>query len=71
MNRKEEIVKFILNEKTLVSVDVIAKAINASPKTVRNELDLIAPILQEHNLSIIRKPGQGVAISRKPDVPWW
>lgn len=66
MNRKEEIVKFILNEKTLVSVDVIAKAINASPKTVRNELDLIAPILQEHNLSIIRKPGQGVAIDGDP-----
>jgi len=62
MNRKEEIVKFILNEKSLVSVDVIAKAINASPKTVRNELDLIEPILVDHHLTIIRKPGQGISI---------
>ncbi|NTW95432.1 MAG: transcription antiterminator [Erysipelotrichaceae bacterium] len=62
MNRKEEIVKFILNEKSLVSVDVIAKAINTSPKTVRNELDLIEPILVDHHLTIIRKPGQGISI---------
>jgi activator of the mannose operon, transcriptional antiterminator len=66
MNRKEEIVKFILNEKTLVSVDVIAKAINTSPKTVRNELDLIEPILIDHHLTIIRKPGQGISIQGEP-----
>ena len=66
MNRKEDIVKFILNEKNLVSVDVIAKAVNSSPKTVRNELDLIEPILQDHHLVMIKKPGQGITIEGDP-----
>ena len=66
MNRKEEIVKFILNEKKLVSVDVIAKAVNSSPKTVRNELDLIEPILQDHHCLMIKKPGQGITIEGDP-----
>ena len=66
MNRKEEIVKFILNEKSYVSVDVIAKAVNTSPKTVRNELVLIEPVIDEHHLSIIRKPGQGISIEGDP-----
>ena len=61
MNRKEDIVKFILNEKNLVSVDVIAKAVNSSPKTVRNELDL-----QDHHLVMIKKPGQGITIEGDP-----
>jgi len=66
MNRKEDIVKFILNEKNLVSVDLIAKAVNSSPKTVRNELDLIEPILQDHHLVMIKKPGQGITIEGDP-----
>jgi len=66
MNRKEEIVKFILNEKSLVSVDLIAKAVNSSPKTVRNELDLIEPILHDHHLIIVKKPGQGISIEGDP-----
>lgn len=67
MNRKEDIVKFILNEKNLVSVDVIAKAVNSSPKTVRNELDLIEPILQDHHLIMVKKPGQGITIEGDPN----
>ena len=66
MNRKEDIVKFILNEKSLVSVDLIAKAVNSSPKTVRNELDLLLPILQDHHLTIVKKPGQGISIDGDP-----
>jgi activator of the mannose operon (transcriptional antiterminator) len=66
MNRKEEIVKFILNEKTLVSVDLIAKAVSSSPKTVRNELDLIEPILHDHHLVMVKKPGQGITIEGDP-----
>lgn len=66
MNRKEDIVKFILNEKSLVSVDVIAKAVNSSPKTVRNELDLIEPIVMDHHLIMIKKPGQGITIEGDP-----
>lgn len=62
MNRKEEIVKFILNEKSLVSVNLIAKAVNSSEKTVRNEIDLIEPILQNFHLIIVKKPGQGITI---------
>jgi len=66
MNRKEDIVKFILNEKSLVSVNVIAKAVNSSEKTVRNEIDLIEPILQNFHLIIVKKPGQGITIEGDP-----
>lgn len=67
MNRKEKIVSFILNEKSLVSVDLIAKAVNSSPKTVRNELALIEPILIDYHLTIIKKPGQGISIEGDPE----
>jgi transcriptional antiterminator len=66
MKRKEEIVKFIVNEKKMVSVELIAKAVNTSPKTVRNELAMIEPILRDHHLILVKKPGQGVSIEGYP-----
>lgn len=62
MNRKEEIIKLILNATDYISVDIIAKALNNSAKTVRNELNSLELIILENHCRLIRKPGIGVLI---------
>lgn len=62
MNRKEEIIKLILNATDFISVDTIAKSLNTSAKTIRNELNSSEQIIQENHCQLIRKPGIGVLI---------
>jgi activator of the mannose operon, transcriptional antiterminator len=62
MNRKEELIKIILNEKDFVSVDFIAKQLKTSTKTIRNDLIFLEPLIHEHHLTMVRKPGVGVTI---------
>jgi len=62
MNRKEELIKIILNEKDFVSVDFIAKQLKTSTKTIRNDLIFLEPLIHEHHLNMVRKPGVGVTI---------
>lgn len=62
MNRKEEIIKLILNATEFISVDTIAKSLNTSAKTIRNELNSSEQVILENHCQLIRKPGIGVLI---------
>lgn len=62
MNRKEEILKLILNESSFISVESIASTLETSTKTIRNELNSMELVVNENHCNLIRKPGVGVFI---------
>jgi activator of the mannose operon, transcriptional antiterminator len=62
MNRKEELVKIILQVNDFVSVESIAKQLKISTKTIRNDLITLEPLMAQHSLALVRKPGVGVSI---------
>jgi activator of the mannose operon (transcriptional antiterminator) len=62
MNRKEELVKIILQVNDFVSVESIAKQLKTSTKTIRNDLITLEPLMAQHSLTLLRKPGVGVSI---------
>jgi activator of the mannose operon, transcriptional antiterminator len=62
MNRKEELVKIILQTNDFVSVESIAKQLKTSTKTIRNDLITLESLMIEHSLVLLRKPGVGVSI---------
>lgn len=60
MNRKEEVVKIILQANDFVSVETIAKHCKTSTKTIRNDLVFLEPLIEQHHVRLVRKPGVGV-----------
>lgn len=62
MNRKEELVKIILQANDFVSVESIAKQLKTSTKTIRNDLITLENLMNDHSLVLLRKPGVGVSI---------
>lgn len=60
MNRKEEVVKIILQANDFVSVETIAKQCKTSTKTIRNDLVFLEPLIEQHHVRLVRKPGVGV-----------
>jgi activator of the mannose operon, transcriptional antiterminator len=62
MNRKEELVKIILQANDFVSVESIAKQLKTSTKTIRNDLITLENLMSDHSLVLLRKPGVGVSI---------
>lgn len=62
MNRQVKVIKLMLNENDYISVDSIARTLNASSKTIRNELDSCEQIILDNHCLLVRKPGRGVLI---------
>lgn len=63
MKRKNDILKLLFSEKRYFSVSEIANQIGFSEKTVRNELKDIEKIVQDFNIEIVKKPGQGIMVN--------
>ena len=62
MKRKAEIIRLMWNETKPVSVETIAHSIHVSPKTIRNELDDLEPLLEAYQIRLVKKPGQGITL---------
>ncbi len=62
MKRKAEIIKILSSEDRSFSVGEIAKIINVSSKTIRNELMLIDGMIGDLDITIIKKPGEGIRL---------
>jgi len=62
MDRKKQILILILESKNFISADAIAKQLNISSKTVRNDLEKLEGFCPEYDCEIIKKPGKGLTI---------
>lgn len=62
MKRKAEIIKILSSEDRFFSVKEIAKIIAVSSKTIRNELTLIDNMIGDLDITIIKKPGDGIRL---------
>ena len=62
MHRKAEIVRLLVEIDSPLSVDTIATRVGCSPKTVRNELDDIEPLMAAYQVELQKKPGLGVQL---------
>ncbi len=62
-NRCSDILKFIVNTNTPITINNIAKEYNISSRTIRYDLDRIDKYLREINLkSLIRKTNEGISV---------
>lgn len=62
MKRKAEIIKLMWNETKPISVETMAHSIHVSPKTIRNELDDLEHLLEDYQIRLVKKPGQGITL---------
>ncbi len=57
-----KIISILLDSNKYITVSSIAKTLNVSNKTIRNDLNGMGRLLSDNNLKLIRKPGVGIRI---------
>lgn len=62
INRKKDIILFLLNNKEFISTEEIGKIIGISNKTVQKDLKSIEIILKDYKSKIVKKTGKGILI---------
>ncbi|MCC0639754.1 MULTISPECIES: BglG family transcription antiterminator [unclassified Clostridioides] len=63
-----DIAELLLNNSDYITVNTIAKELNVSNKTIRNDLVILDEWLLEFNLSLDKKTGSGVIILGNEDI---
>lgn len=63
-----DIAELLLNSSDYITVNTIAKELNVSNKTIRNDLVILDEWLLEFNLSLDKKTGSGVIILGDEDI---
>ena len=67
MNRIFNIVELLINNKDGMTIDNIAKNLNVSNKTIRNDLTKVNKFIQQADLVMIKKPGVGIKVEGAED----
>lgn len=68
MNRTFEILNILLSTKEPVVINSIAKKLNVSNKTIRNNLNDIEEIVCNSGLKLIKTPGVGILLDGSDDI---
>lgn len=61
-SRLKKLLEILLNSRNYITVDQIAKILNVSNRTIRNDLDKLEEIVELEGLNLIRKPGVGIKL---------
>ena len=61
--RQIEIINFLAGRDKHITIENISKMFDRSQRTIRNDLDSIEYVLNEHNMSLEKKPGVGVRLN--------
>ncbi len=61
--RQIDIINFLSNKNTHITIKNISKMFDISERTIRSDLDSIKYALKEYNVSLERKPGVGVKLN--------
>lgn len=56
------IIRILLEKDAYITIDMISHQLDVSNKTIRNDLSLVKDWLDEHDLTLIKKTGVGIAI---------
>lgn len=67
-SRQLQIIRYLLKSNQFRTIQDIANHLNVSNRTIRHDLDALSPILQECNLTLIKKTGSGVMIEGTPQA---
>lgn len=67
MNRVEEILQVLLNTTGPITTKEVAKILNVSDKTIRNDLNKVEDIADDYHLKLIKKPRVGIWIEGSED----
>lgn len=62
-NRQIDIIKFLSNTNTYITVENISEIFHISQRTIRNDLNSIEYALKEYNVSLERKPRVGIRLN--------
>lgn len=62
VNRKKEIIQFLLKNKEFISTQKLGKVLGVSDKTVQKDLKEILPLLKQYSGELERKTGKGVLL---------
>ncbi|MFD1337493.1 BglG family transcription antiterminator [Oceanobacillus iheyensis] len=66
--RQKQLLTKLIETHQYMTVDFLAKWLEVSPKTVRNDLDTLASLLDEMGCSLTRTPGKGVLLHANSEV---
>ncbi|MBT2599971.1 PTS sugar transporter subunit IIA [Oceanobacillus sp. ISL-73] len=66
--RQKKLLTKLIGAHQYMTVDFLAKWLDVSQKTVRNDLETLASVLEEMGCSLIRTPGKGVLLYADSDV---
>lgn len=62
VNRKKEIILFLLRNKEFISTEKLGKILKVSNKTIQKDLKELQPVLKQYNSELERKTGKGVLL---------
>ena len=66
--RTFEIIHILLQQKSFLTVSQIAKELNVSNKTIRNDLPEVEEMLMKNHIELIKKTGSGIMIKANEEV---
>lgn len=58
-----ELIRILLQQSDYITIQSVSTFLQVSNKTIRNDLNIVAELLAEHNLSLCRKTGVGICIT--------
>lgn len=61
--RRKQLLNILCEQSNYISSSQLAKQLDVSNKTVRNDLDLIEPFLAQYDMSLERKTGYGILLN--------
>lgn len=57
-----QIIKILMNSNEILTISKIANELNASNKTIRNDLSYVEKLLDENHLKLVKKTGIGIYV---------
>lgn len=68
--RQQQVVQYLKEQKSAVSIDEIAKVCQCSNRTIRYELNVIESIAKSYKLTLLRKPSIGIQLVDANNPKW-
>lgn len=65
MERLSEMIKILSGTQGFISIDDLAKDLEVTPRTIRNDLMLLEKMMEGSNIKIVKKRNRGIALDKQ------